>query len=49
MIINYNNKQTKEKIKEKVENELGNYKVEEGLQKHPKITIRGVEEEFITG
>lgn len=49
VIINCKNKKTKETIKEKVENELRNYKVEEGIQKDPKIIIRGVEEEFFNG
>lgn len=50
VIINCNNSSTKDKIKEKVENEMGNhYNVTEGTQKNPKIIIRGVEEEFIEG
>lgn len=50
VIINCNNTNTKEKIRETVEQELGTkYSVADGRQKNPKIIIRGVEEEFIEG
>lgn len=48
VIINCNNSNTKEKIKEKVESELGGrYSVADGVQRNPKVIIRGVEEDFI--
>lgn len=49
VIINCGNNSTKEKIKEKVENELKNYNVEEAVQKNPKIIIIGVEDEYVEG
>lgn len=49
VIINCSNTSTKEKIKEKVKNELENYNVEEAVQKNPKIVIIGVEEDYING
>lgn len=50
IIINCNNTSSKEKIRETVQQELGNtYSVMDGKQKNPKIIIRGVEEEFIDG
>lgn len=47
--INCDSRNSKEKIRNKVENELGNqYKVMDGRQKNPKMIVRGVEEEYIT-
>ena len=49
VIINCNNSNTKEKIKKKVETELGSrYSVADGVQRNPKVIIRGVEKEFIS-
>lgn len=48
VIINCNNTSTKEKIKEKVQNELGTqYKVTDGTQKNPKVIVCGVEDEVL--
>lgn len=48
VIINCSDSNTKEKIREKVTTELGHhYSVVDGIQKNPKIIIRGVEEDFI--
>lgn len=50
VIINCSNSNTKEKIREKVATELGHqYNVVDGVQKNPKLIIRGVEEDFIDG
>lgn len=48
VIISCSNSTAKGKIKETVETQLGNkYSIHEAKQKHPKIIIRGVEEEII--
>lgn len=48
VVISCNDRHTKEKITEKVENELnGKYSVLNVKQKNPKIKIIGVEEEFV--
>lgn len=36
-------------MKEKVERELENYRVEDELEKHREIIIRGVEKKFMDG
>ncbi|CAG9820581.1 unnamed protein product [Phaedon cochleariae] len=48
VIINCTNTMAKQKIKQKVESDFGSkYSVADGVQKNPKIIIRGVEEEYI--
>lgn len=50
VIINCGDENSKQKIRQTVERELGNkYSVIEGKQRDPKIIIRGVEEDFIDG
>lgn len=50
VIINCGDVNSKQKIRQTVERELGNkYSVIEGKQRDPKIIIRGVEEDFIDG